>query len=131
MAMVNSSTFNFAEVFQHMLHEYGNAVMEETFEAIDEVSKEACKKLKQESKQFGGTGKYAAGWTVTKEKKRLKVVATVHGKKPTYALAHLLEKGHAKRNGGRTAGRVHIEPVDKWAKDEAYDRIVSKLEALA
>ena len=132
MAIVNSSTFNFADVFHRMLVDYGNAVMEETFEAIDEVSKEAVKKLKKESRsKFGGTGDYAKGWMRTMEKKRLNVVATVHGKKPTYSLAHLLENGHAKRNGGRTSGREHIAPVDKWAQDETFDRIVSKLEALS
>lgn len=128
MAMVNSSTFNFSEVFHTMLANYGAFVADVLTESIDEVSKEACKKLKANSGQFGGTGKYARGWTVTKEKGRLNVVATVHGKKPTCSLAHLLENGHAKRGGGRTAGRVHIAPVNDWAQDEVLDRMVSKLE---
>lgn len=131
MAMVSSSAFNFAEVFHTVLANYGANVADVMTESIDEVSKEAVKKLKQESKIFGGTGKYAQGWTRTKEKGRLNVVITVHGKKPTYSLAHLLENGHAKRGGGRTAGKVHIAPVDKWAQDEAFDRMVSKLEKLS
>jgi len=131
MAMVNTSAFNFSEAFHTVLANYGADAAHVMTEAIDEVSKEAVKKLKQESRIFKGTGKYAQGWTRTKEKKRLNVVVTVHGKKPTYALAHLLENGHAKRSGGRTAGKVHIAPVDKWAQDEAYDRMVSKLEKLS
>ena len=131
MAVVNSSTFNFHEVFHTMLANYGAEAAEAVVEAVDEVSKEAVKKLKQESASKFGGGAYANGWTRTKEKKRLSTIITIHGKKPTYSLAHLLENGHAKRNGGRVAGRVHIAPVNDWAQDEAFDRAVSKLEKLS
>ena len=133
MAVVNSSTFNFRETVRKFLDDYNVDVMTEVYEALDEVSKETVTKLKQTSRQFKGTGDYAKGWTRTLEKGRLKVGAIVHGKKPTYALAHLLENGHVTRNGtgrtfGRTPAHVHIEPVNEWAQNEAINRAVSKLE---
>lgn len=128
MAVLNSSRFDFAEVVQKMLQDYGYEVFDEVFEGLNEVSKETVSKLKKESAAKFGRGKYSQGWMRTVEKGRLKAYAVVHGNKNTYPLAHLLEKGHAMRTGGRVAGRIHIEPVNEWAQDEALDRIVSKLE---
>ena len=128
MAVVNSSTFNFEEIVSRMLKDYGYEVMDEVYEALSEVSKEAVKKLQNESAQKFGKGEYSQGWTRTLEKKRLQSYTTVHGKKPTYALAHLLEHGHALRNGERSRAFIHIQPVNDWAQDEVMERIVSKLE---
>lgn len=134
MAVVNSSRFNFAEVVQKMLQDYGYEVMEEVYEGLNEASKKAVKKMRQEAAAaipgtYSNTGKYAKGWTRTIERKRLSVYATIHGKeRHTYALAHLLEKSHAKRGGGRSNAFPHIEKVNEWAQDEAYNCIVSKLE---
>ena len=131
MAVVHSSKMNFAEVVQDMLlKQYYPNVVETTTEVIDEVSKEAVKKLKQDSPK-GAKGKYAKGWTRKVEIGRLTVGATVYGKHGTYQLAHLLEHGHAKRGGGRTESLVHIAPVEQWAIDEAYERIMHRLEGQA
>lgn len=128
MAVVSSSKMNFAEVVQDMLQkQYYPQVVEVTTQVIDQVSKEAVKKLRQESPK-GSKAKYARGWTRKVETGRLTVGATVYGKTGTYQLAHLLEHGHAKRGGGRTSAIVHIKPVEEWAVDEAYSRIMHRLE---
>ena len=59
------------------------------------------------------TGKYAKSWTTQKTKENSHTLEmTVHSKN-RYQLAHLLEKGHAKRGGGRVAGRPHIAPAEE------------------
>lgn len=126
MAVVNSSRMNFKEVVEDYLYSYNTDVYEALYESIDEVSKEAVKKLKAESPK-GATGDYAKGWTRQLDKGRLTVGATVYGKSGTYQLAHLLEHGHATRKGGRTKEIVHIKPVEEWAVNECESRMLDKL----
>lgn len=133
MAVVNSSRFNVKEdiewAVKKFMEDYNGAVIEEVTEVIPEVAKEAVQKLKAQSPK-GEKGKYAKGWTYKVDKGRLTVGATIYGKTGTYQLAHLLEYGHAKRNGGRTAAIVHIKPVEEWAVDEIMDRTIERLESL-
>lgn len=125
--MVKANAFNFTEIVdKYMKLEYQQS-WEAVIEATNEVAKESVKKLKATSPK-GRTGEYAKNWKKKDEKGRMKVIATVYGGNPTYKLAHLLEHGHAKRGGGRTAGMEHIAPVESWAMDEVVNRFISKME---
>ena len=129
--VINSSKFDFREVVQKYLEEQRYEVIEAMSEAIDEVAKESVKKLKATSPRGKGqTHQYYKGWTYKIEKGRLQHGSVVYGKTGTYQLAHLLEKGHAKRCGGRTNEYEHIKPVEKWAIDEVIDRTITKVERL-
>lgn len=131
--VTNTSSFSFKDVVDKYLQYYRGDVIEAMTESIDEVSKEAVKRLKATSRENFGNGKYAKGWARRLERGRLRVSATVYGKSGTYQLAHLLEHGHVTKNGtGRvfrpTPAHPHIQAVNDWAVDEAVDRMVSKLE---
>lgn len=80
----------------------------ETIEVIAEkVAKDGVELLKANSPRSPGGGNYAKSWAFKKVGKKF----VVHNKKH-YRLTHLLEKGHAKVNGGRVEARVHIAPVE-------------------
>ena len=109
--MAKVTVDNLAETIQKILDESGEDITKLTKETVKKVAQKGAQALKSSSGVFGGTGKYAKGWTSKVEEGRLYTTATLHNSKVP-GLPHLLEYGHAKRGGGRVSGRVHIAPVE-------------------
>ena len=63
------------------------------------------------------TGHYKSGWVATKQEESSQSLQMVVHSKDRYQLAHLLENGHAKRGGGRVAGRPHIAPAEQMGEE--------------
>lgn len=96
-----------------ILTEYGEDVQRDVDEAAAKVTKAGVRAVKGNSRStFGGSGKYASGWTSKFEKGRLSSQGIIYNA-TVPGLPHLLEHGHANRNGGRTPGRPHIAPVEQ------------------
>lgn len=117
---------SFSEEMRKILEDYGEDVQIIVNEEVVKIAKEAVTKVKKESPK--NTGDYAKGWKMKKKEKRFGVETTVYNSTHGW-LVHLLEHGHAKRNGGRdeTQAKPHVKPVEKWAEKELINRVKEKL----
>ena len=102
---------DFATAVKKILDDYQKDVNRNLGELTKKLGQKGAKEVKNQSGQFGGSGNYAQGWTSQYEETRLSKTATIYNQKA--GLPHLLENGHALRNGGRVAGRTHIAPVEE------------------
>lgn len=114
-----------SDAMTDILSDYGVTVNGKIKTSVDEVSKNCVKELKATSPKR--TGNYAKGWTRKKEVDSSNKSAYVVHNSKHYRLTHLLEKGHAKRGGGRTKPRVHIAPAEEKAISEIEKRIKDDL----
>lgn len=128
--MAKVSIDDFAEAINEMLDGYSDDVLNALVEATDEVAKQTVTELKQTSpkqtspKQTGG--KYAKSWTKQKAKRTtLSATSTVYNRR--YQLTHLLENGHATRNGGRTKAYPHIAPAEDKLPEKLYTELKKRL----
>ena len=73
------------------------------------------------------TGAYGKSWTAKKVKENSHTLQMIVHSKNRYQLAHLLEKGHAKRNGGRVQGKPHIAPAEEHGEEMLTNLIKEEL----
>lgn len=105
------------------LQEYSDLADVAMKKAVRKTATEVRKEISANAPQR--TGKYAKSWTAKKVKENSHTLEmTVHSK-DRYQLAHLLEKGHAKRNGGRVAGKSHIAPAEEHGA-ELLESLITK-----
>ena len=91
-----------------------------TTDGVKAAVKKAANTVKKEISATApvGTGKYSKSWaTKTTGEDSHSLEITVHSRN-RYQLAHLLEHGHAKRNGGRVAARPHIAAAEQDGIEE-------------
>lgn len=99
-----------AAAITHALQEYTDDVSDAVSDEIDKIAKECMAEIKARS-PASPKPKYAKGWKMIKENGDGYVKRIIWNKKYPW-LVHLLEKGHAKRNGGRVIGRLHVLPAE-------------------
>lgn len=79
--------------------------------AVDQTARECLAEVKARSPR-GPTRQYYKGWKIVRQDGRGYVNRIIWNPK-FYGLVHLLEKGHAKRGGGRVEGRPHVGPAEQ------------------
>lgn len=111
---------DFTGVVKAMTTETEKLTEAELTENLARVTKNATNKLKKRSKRrTPGNASYASGWKASKPKpiEGIGVSSVIYNAtKPS--LTHLLEKGHAKVNGGRVEGDGVIAQVYEEAARE-------------
>lgn len=109
-----------------------DAVMEgllEYAELATDVMKDCVKKagntVKKETQANAPvkSKRYQKSWAVKKQKESSNVLEVVVHSRNRYQLTHLLEKGHAKRGGGRVRAIPHIAPAEEKGTRELEEGI--------
>lgn len=108
---------------EEILTTYGENVAEVAEETSKRVANNAVKKLRKAG-SFNGGEEFRKGWAVNVTRVRgLSGVYTIYNKtKP--GLAHLLEFGHAKANGGRTRAYNFIAPIADTLEEDYRNTFV-------
>ena len=112
-----------------LMEEYASGVAADTKAEARAVAKEAVKELKQTSPEGPGSRKvhYKDGWASKVERENaVSISIKVHNRKKP-GLTHLLEKGYAKRGGGRVSGVPHIAPAEQRAAEDYEKRLKARL----
>lgn len=93
------------------LNNYRDVVDQGMRAAVREAGKTVQADIKASApKQTGG---YSRSWAVKNTKQNSHALEVTVYSRNRYQLTHLLEFGHAKRNGGRTRAQVHIAPAEE------------------
>lgn len=111
---------NLADEIVSAIREYTEDVTAGIEQEVDSTSKKLTKDIANSSPRK--TGEYAKGWKRKKVSRGGQVSYIIYNRKKG-SIAHLLEFGHAKRGGGRVAGKPHIRPNYDRTEPEMMRRI--------
>lgn len=124
------------EAIKNELENWSNGELRRAVnESLEETAAAAAESLRRGGPYQERTGKYTKDWTHDQRGSRTSVITGLNGysvyNKKHYQLAHLLEKGHQLRRGGRKVGNVkafeHIAPVNETLGDLAVSKIRQKV----
>lgn len=121
------------KAISNYLNTYAEDIEDDVVECTDQITKQAKQELVNRSPR--GKGKretpYYKGWTIKLQKKGKGKYTKVIWNKTNYQLTHLLEFGHAKRDGtgwvDPSPAGGHIQPVEEEYKVKFVDLLSNKI----
>lgn len=120
--MSNITIDQLSDAITAQLNTFEKNVREGVKRAVDETMDEMVKDTKSTAQSR--TGRYKRKISATVGENTLMTYSKVwHVKKPDYRLAHLLDKGHALRNGGRYGGNQHVASAEHRAVENFQRKI--------
>lgn len=111
-----------ADAIASELSGYTKEVAEGVKAVVDETAEELLQNTRADAPSRYGKYKKAMAIKKRHESDYEKRV-TWYVKPPHYRLSHVLEKGHAKRGGGRVRAYPHIEKNEAKAKEKFEKRV--------
>ena len=125
MSTTKISVDRLADAVNDALEEYSKFADETMRKAVTDAGKTVRNSIKEGAPVK--SGKYAKCWSVKNTKMNSHVLEVTVYSRNRYQLAHLLEHGHAKRNGGRTRAQVHIAPAEEKGIEQLERDIIRGL----
>lgn len=121
MAGRTTSIDGLADAVMDGLKEYASFTTDTVKDAVNASAKTVKKDIQTNAPKR--TGRYKKSWRTKKTAETSNSLTVTVYSKDRYQIAHLLEHGHAKRGGGRVAGKEHIAPAEKNGEKELLQRI--------
>lgn len=117
-----------SDAVMEQLNEYKELAVDEMNKAVKDAGDTVKKEISERASTLFKGNKYAKSWVAKETSKTTTgIEVTVYSPKE-YRIAHLLEKGHAKRGGGRVDGRPHIEPAEEIGEKQLEEDLRKALE---
>ena len=114
-----------ADAIMETLEEYADLAADSVKQAVKDAGETVKKEIRANAPE--DTGDYAKSWAVKKSKETSNSITMTVYSRNRYYLAHLLEFGHAKRNGGRVAGKNHIAPAEEKGIQQLEEEVERSL----
>lgn len=102
---------NLAREVMKGLDDYAEVTTEQVKKAVRKSGNTVRHEIQENAPKH--TGDYAKSWATKKVRESSHKLELVVHSKNRYQLTHLLEFGHALRNGGRTRAIPHIAPAEE------------------
>ena len=121
----NVSIDDMDDVIMKELEKYANLATDDMKDAVKDTAKSVKKDIESSAPVL--TGRYKKSWRIKKIRENANSLDVLVHSSNRYQLTHLLEFGHAKRGGGRVAGKPHIEPAAEKGEQDLIKAIEEKL----
>lgn len=122
MSDISCSPDDFSATLVGVLSEFSDNVIVAEKAAVDQVAEEVNDTIKEHITFQQHSGKYLKAFRMkTTEENAVSKKKTWYVKGPEYRLTHLLENGHALRQGGRTQAFPHIKYGDELAQERMME----------
>ena len=115
-----------AEEVMKGLTEYADLATEDLKKSVRKAGQSVKKDISENAPK--DTGAYAKSWAVKNTRETANSLEVTVYSRNRYQLAHLLEFGHAKQNGGRTKAFNFIAPINDKVENDLAKIIERKLQ---